>query len=112
MNKKRKFGEIYTPPSRPFAKNYKGRDVFKKSDTPPDHTELKRQGNLWFSRQQYIMANNKFTEAIAIAPEEAQGVLYSNRSAGYAHMRDFKDALADGQRAGTHILIYLPRTII
>lgn len=61
--------------------------------------ELKRQGNVYFAQKEYQQALEKFTLAIAVAPEEAQAVLYSNRSAAYAQLEDFKNALADGKRA-------------
>ncbi|KAJ6151776.1 heat shock protein STI1 [Penicillium chermesinum] len=58
---------------------------------------LKAEGNKAFSAKDYPTAIAKFTEAIAIEPENQ--VLFSNRSAVYAAQNEFQKALEDADKA-------------
>ncbi|KKY24470.1 putative heat shock protein sti1 [Phaeomoniella chlamydospora] len=54
---------------------------------------LKAEGNKAFAAKNFDEAVEKFTQAIAIEPENH--VLYSNRSGAYASMKNFNKALED-----------------
>ena len=58
---------------------------------------LKSQGNAAFSGGDFATAISHFSEAIALAPENH--VLFSNRSAAYAALKDYEKALEDADRA-------------
>lgn len=58
--------------------------------------EAKAKGNAAFSSRRYDEAVEHFTEAVRLAPENH--VLYSNRSASYASLHKYKEALADAQQ--------------
>ncbi|KAI6779779.1 uncharacterized protein J7T54_003701 [Emericellopsis cladophorae] len=58
--------------------------------------ELKAAGNKAIAEKNFDEAIAKFTEAIAIQPENH--VLYSNRSAAYASKRDWDSALSDADK--------------
>ncbi|KAL6860043.1 Hsp90 cochaperone [Amphichorda felina] len=58
--------------------------------------ELKALGNKAMSDKNFDDAIDKFTQAIAIQPENH--ILYSNRSAAYASKRDWDHALADAEK--------------
>ncbi|CCW60250.1 unnamed protein product [Phytomonas sp. EM1] len=58
-----------------------------------DATELKNQGNKEFSSGNYIEAINYFSKAIQL--DSGNHVLFSNRSACYAALHRYKDALDD-----------------
>jgi len=58
--------------------------------------ELKNQGNLLFSSGNFEEAIDVFTLAIAADAENA--VLYSNRSAAYASLKQWPEALQDAQK--------------
>ncbi|CAI5458808.1 unnamed protein product [Closterium sp. Yama58-4] len=60
-------------------------------------TELKEQGNAAFSRGEYEQAVGLFTRAIQADPSSS--VLFSNRSAAHAAMKNFQQALHDGRKA-------------
>ncbi|CAI5986577.1 unnamed protein product, partial [Closterium sp. NIES-64] len=60
-------------------------------------TELKEQGNAAFSRGEYEEAVGLFTRAIQADPSSS--VLFSNRSAAHAAMKNFQQALHDGRKA-------------
>ncbi|VFR01952.1 unnamed protein product [Cuscuta campestris] len=62
--------------------------------TPED--ESKAKGNSSFASGNFSEAIEHFTEAINFAP--TNHVLYSNRSAAYASLNKFSDALVDAQR--------------
>ena len=58
--------------------------------------ELKTQGNLLFSSGNFEEAVDIFTLAIAADPENA--VLYSNRSAAFASLKQWPEAIEDAQK--------------
>ncbi|QKX59021.1 uncharacterized protein TRUGW13939_06150 [Talaromyces rugulosus] len=58
---------------------------------------LKAEGNKAFSAKDYATAIDKFTQAIAIEPQNH--VLYSNRSAVHAALSDYQQALDDANKA-------------
>lgn len=58
--------------------------------------EFKAKGNSAFSSGQFEEAIRHFSDAIALAPDNH--VLYSNRSASYASIHNFSDALSDAKR--------------
>ncbi|GAM35578.1 chaperone activator [Talaromyces pinophilus] len=58
---------------------------------------LKAEGNKAFSTKDYATAIDKFTQAIAIEPQNH--VLYSNRSAVYAATSEYQKALDDANKA-------------
>ncbi|KAF7856977.1 hypothetical protein EAF04_009737 [Stromatinia cepivora] len=57
---------------------------------------LKAAGNKAIAEKNFDEAVAKFTEAIAIEPENH--ILYSNRSAAYASKRDFENSLKDAEK--------------
>ncbi len=61
--------------------------------------ELKAKGNAAFAAKDYQGAIQNYNDAIAAAasPEDAVHVLYSNRSACYAGLRDWNKALEDAE---------------
>lgn len=61
-----------------------------------DANELKNKGNEEFAAGRYVEAINYFTKAIQLDGENH--VLYSNRSACYAAMQKYKDALDDADK--------------
>ncbi|KAL5358899.1 hypothetical protein BJX96DRAFT_147451 [Aspergillus floccosus] len=58
---------------------------------------LKAEGNKAFSAKDYSTAVDKFTQAIAIEPENH--ILYSNRSAVYSAQGEYQKALDDANKA-------------
>ncbi|KAJ1985222.1 Hsp90 cochaperone [Dimargaris verticillata] len=58
--------------------------------------ELKHIGNGLFSTGQFDEAASTFTRAIQLAPENH--VLYSNRSASYASLKRYQEALKDAEK--------------
>ncbi|SZF01835.1 unnamed protein product [Blumeria hordei] len=58
--------------------------------------ELKALGNKAIAEKNFDEAIIKFTEAIAIEPENH--ILYSNRSAAYASKKDYENALSDAEK--------------
>ncbi|RDX90852.1 Hsp70-Hsp90 organizing protein 1, partial [Mucuna pruriens] len=58
--------------------------------------EAKAKGNAAFSSGDYAAAIRHFSDAIALAP--TNHVLYSNRSAAYASLQNYTDALADAKK--------------
>lgn len=58
--------------------------------------ELKALGNKAIADKNFDEAIDKFTQAIAIQPENH--ILYSNRSAAYASKKDWANALADAEK--------------
>jgi len=58
--------------------------------------ELKAKGNAAFSAGQFEDAIKHFTDAISVDP--SNHVLYSNRSASYASLSKFEEALTDAQK--------------
>ncbi|KAL1993332.1 hypothetical protein VTN49DRAFT_3281 [Thermomyces lanuginosus] len=58
---------------------------------------LKAEGNKAFSAKDYATAIDKFTQAIAIEPNNH--ILYSNRSAVYAAQSEYQKALDDANKA-------------
>ncbi|KAE8377478.1 hypothetical protein BDV26DRAFT_263666 [Aspergillus bertholletiae] len=58
---------------------------------------LKAEGNKAFSAKDYPTAIDKFTQAIAIEPENH--ILYSNRSAVYSAQSEYEKALEDANKA-------------
>jgi stress-induced-phosphoprotein 1 len=58
--------------------------------------ERKQQGNEAFAAKEFDVAVRCFTEAIELDP--TNHVLYSNRSAAYASMGAYEEALADAER--------------
>ncbi|KAG2442422.1 hypothetical protein HXX76_002508 [Chlamydomonas incerta] len=58
--------------------------------------ELKAKGNAAFSAGNFEEAAKFFTEAIAVDP--SNHVLYSNRSASYASLKQYADALDDAKK--------------
>ncbi|KAJ5175606.1 Heat shock protein sti1 [Penicillium canariense] len=58
---------------------------------------LKAEGNKAFSAKDYPTAIEKFTQAIAIEPENH--ILYSNRSAVYSAQTEYQKALEDAEKA-------------
>ncbi|XP_044477178.1 hsp70-Hsp90 organizing protein 3-like [Mangifera indica] len=58
--------------------------------------EAKAKGNAAFSARDYEAAVRHFTDAIALAP--SNHVLYSNRSAAYASLQNYAEALADAKK--------------
>ncbi|XP_031247860.1 hsp70-Hsp90 organizing protein 3-like [Pistacia vera] len=58
--------------------------------------EAKAKGNAAFSAGDYEAAVRHFSDAIALAP--SNHVLYSNRSAAYASLNNFAEALADAKK--------------
>lgn len=59
----------------------------------PTADELKTQGNAAFAAKDYNKAIEIFTQAIAV--DASNHVLYSNRSASYAGLRNYEKALED-----------------
>ncbi|PQE22727.1 stress-induced-phospho 1 protein [Rutstroemia sp. NJR-2017a BVV2] len=57
---------------------------------------LKAEGNKAIAEKNFDEAVAKFTEAIAIEPENH--ILYSNRSAAYASKRDYENSLKDAEK--------------
>ncbi|KLJ11947.1 stress-induced-phosphoprotein 1 [Blastomyces silverae] len=57
---------------------------------------LKAEGNKAFAAKDFNLAVEKFSEAIAIEPENH--VLYSNRSGAYASLKNFEKALEDANK--------------
>ncbi|XP_061357841.1 hsp70-Hsp90 organizing protein 1-like [Gastrolobium bilobum] len=58
--------------------------------------EAKAKGNAAFSSGDYAAAIRHFSDAIALSPENH--VLYSNRSAAYASLQKYTEALADAKK--------------
>lgn len=58
--------------------------------------EAKAKGNAAFSSGDFAAAVGHFSDAIALAPENH--VLYSNRSAAYASLQKYSEALADAKK--------------
>ncbi|KAK7416761.1 Hsp90 cochaperone [Neonectria magnoliae] len=58
--------------------------------------ELKALGNKAIAEKNFDEAVDKFTQAIAVQPENH--ILYSNRSAAYASKRDWDNALQDAEQ--------------
>ncbi|SPO02503.1 related to stress-induced protein STI1 [Cephalotrichum gorgonifer] len=58
--------------------------------------ELKAQGNAAIAAKNFDEAIDKFTQAIALQPENH--ILYSNRSAAYASKKEWSSALADAEK--------------
>jgi stress-induced-phosphoprotein 1 len=58
--------------------------------------EAKAKGNAAFSAGDFSTAVRHFTDAIALAP--TNHVLYSNRSAAYASLNQYSEALADAEK--------------
>ncbi|CAN0908605.1 Hsp70-Hsp90 organizing protein 3 [Linum grandiflorum] len=58
--------------------------------------EAKAKGNAAFSSGDYSTAVKHFSDAIALAP--TNHVLYSNRSAAYASLQNYADALTDAKK--------------
>ncbi|CAG8568070.1 8265_t:CDS:10, partial [Acaulospora morrowiae] len=58
--------------------------------------EFKAQGNAAFSAKEYVKAIELFTKAIEVDP--SNHVLYSNRSASYASLKQYDKALEDANR--------------
>ncbi|TKY70855.1 Hsp70-Hsp90 organizing protein 1 [Spatholobus suberectus] len=58
--------------------------------------EAKAKGNAAFSSGDYAAAIRHFSDAIALAP--TNHVLYSNRSAAYASLQNYAEALADAKK--------------
>ncbi|RYR59900.1 hypothetical protein Ahy_A05g025844 isoform A [Arachis hypogaea] len=58
--------------------------------------EAKAKGNAAFSSGDYAAAVRHFSDAIALSPDNH--VLYSNRSASYASLKKYSDALADAKK--------------
>lgn len=58
--------------------------------------EFKQQGNRLFLQKQYPEAIDMFTQAINL--DSNNHILYSNRSACYASLKDYKKALEDGEK--------------
>ncbi|KFH44448.1 Heat shock protein-like protein [Hapsidospora chrysogenum ATCC 11550] len=58
--------------------------------------ELKALGNKAMADKNFDDAVDKFTQAIAVQPDNH--ILYSNRSAAYASKRDWDNALADAEK--------------
>ncbi|GLT69674.1 hypothetical protein SLA2020_418080 [Shorea laevis] len=58
--------------------------------------EAKAKGNAAFSAGDFSTAVRHFTDAIALAP--TNHVLYSNRSAAYASLQQYSEALADAEK--------------
>ncbi|KAJ2971017.1 hypothetical protein NQ176_g7901 [Zarea fungicola] len=58
--------------------------------------ELKALGNKAIAEKNFDEAIEKFTEAIAIQPENH--ILYSNRSAAFASKKDWDAALKDAEK--------------
>lgn len=58
--------------------------------------ESKNRGNDAFSKKNFDEAIKHFTEAISLDP--SNHVLYSNRSAAYASLSKFKEALDDAEK--------------
>ncbi|ROV95932.1 hypothetical protein VSDG_05186 [Cytospora chrysosperma] len=58
--------------------------------------ELKALGNKAIAAKNFDEAIDKFTQAIALAPDNH--ILYSNRSAAYASKRDYDNALQDANK--------------
>lgn len=61
-----------------------------------DAETLKSKGNESFSSGNYTEAVNYFSKAIQI--DNQNHVLYSNRSAAYAALHKYKDALDDAEK--------------
>lgn len=59
--------------------------------------EEKQLGNKAFSDKNYALAVEHFSKAIGMSPQNP--VLYSNRSAAYAGLRQYEDALRDADTA-------------
>ncbi|PGH12436.1 hypothetical protein AJ79_04272 [Helicocarpus griseus UAMH5409] len=57
---------------------------------------LKAEGNKAFAAKDFNLAVEKFSQAIAIEPENH--VLYSNRSGAYASLKNFEKALEDANK--------------
>jgi small glutamine-rich tetratricopeptide repeat-containing protein alpha len=62
-----------------------------------DAEKLKKEGNAKLQQQDYKGAIAEYTKAIRLDPENA--VYFSNRSAAYAYMKDYNEAIKDGNRA-------------
>ncbi|CAJ1928335.1 unnamed protein product [Sphenostylis stenocarpa] len=58
--------------------------------------EAKAKGNAAFSSGDYAAAIRHFSDAIALSP--TNHVLYSNRSASYASLQNYSDALTDAKK--------------
>lgn len=61
--------------------------------------ELKTAGNAHFAAGQYADAIKEFSAAIDLQEGENQHVLYSNRSACHAQLKQYQDALSDANEA-------------
>lgn len=62
----------------------------------PSADECKAKGNAAFSGGRYQEGIDAFSDAIKLAP--TNHVLYSNRSACYASLKDYDAALADANK--------------
>jgi stress-induced-phosphoprotein 1 len=62
---------------------------------------LKTQANKEFSAKNYPEANKLYGDAIALDP--TNHVLYSNRSAARAGLRDYQGALDDAEKVGPEV---------
>lgn len=58
---------------------------------------LKEKGNTCFRAGRYLEAVSHFSEALSLDPNNY--ILYSNRSAAYANMHRYEEALRDGEMA-------------
>ncbi|KAF8843782.1 hypothetical protein BDN67DRAFT_896356 [Paxillus ammoniavirescens] len=65
----------------------------------PTASQLKDEGNALFMKKDYLLAHDKYTEAIAIDGQNA--VLYANRSACSFGMAKYVDAFTDAAKAST-----------
>ncbi|KAI9338912.1 hypothetical protein DFJ73DRAFT_798110 [Zopfochytrium polystomum] len=79
-----------TPPSTPPAPP-------QTTEISPTSDELKALGNAAFAAGDFRGAIAHFSDAVAIDPNNA--VLFSNRSAAHASLRDYQAALDDADRA-------------
>jgi len=62
-----------------------------------DAEKLKKEGNEKLQQKDYKGAIAQYTKAILLDPENA--VYFSNRSAAFTYMKDFDEAIKDGNRA-------------
>jgi len=62
-----------------------------------DAEALKKDGNKKLVQKEYKAAISDYSKAILLDPENA--VYFSNRSAAYAYLQDYDEAIKDGNRA-------------
>ncbi|KAE8818346.1 Hsp70-Hsp90 organizing protein [Hordeum vulgare] len=82
--------------SRPWVSTSRYIATQAEAASRPNRDEAKARGNAAFSAGRFEEAAGHFGDAIALVPDNH--VLFSNRSAAYASLGRYKEALVDADR--------------